>query len=144
MKLRTLVKAGVVFAVSCAFATAVAGIAAAAPAYAAVSASGGASSADLTWTEPSSAYDMTGDGVGDAIEFATDVVHEEESAYEGLTLKVGDASKRLLPRDAYFYYVNAVYMDLFSADADGGAHTPLLWVSAVLTTTISCGTRCTA
>ena len=57
---------------------------------------------------------------------------------------MGDASKRLLPRDAYFYYVNAVYMDLFSADADGGAHTPLLWVSAVLTTTISCGTRCTA
>ena len=77
MKLRTLVKAGVVFAVSCAFATAVAGIAAAAPAYAAVSASGGASSADLTWTEPSSAYDMTGDGIGDAIEFATDVVHEK-------------------------------------------------------------------
>ena len=131
MKLRTLVKAGAVFAVSCVFAAAVAGIAAAAPAYAAVSASGGASSADLTWTEPSSAYDMTGDGVGDAIEFATDIVHEEEGAYEGLTLKVGDASKRLLPRDAYFYYVKAVYMDLVSADADGGAHTPLLWVSAV-------------
>lgn len=131
MKLRMLVKAGAMFAASCALAAAVAGVAAAAPAYAAVPARGGASSADLTWTEPSSAYDMTGDGVGDVIAFVTDVAHEEEGAYEGLTLKVGSASKRLLSKDAYFYYVNAVYMDLFSVDADGGAHTPVLWVSAV-------------
>lgn len=130
MKLKTLVTAGAVFAASCTLALGLAGVAVAEPAYdSSIAASGGASSADLKWTEPCSAFDMDGDGAADVIEFATDKAYEEEGAYEGLTLKVNDMSLRLLPKSSYFYYVHASYMNLYSADAD--AYTPVLWVSAI-------------